>query len=227
MNSVRQRTILVTSILVILVMWRVGPDARAQSDDRPNSALSLAAAAQQAASPTPTPTCSPPDKSLKLVVALFRHGVRAPLKEFGANAGKHSSRPWPKLNDWGLSDDDWGVLTPHGTTAVKVLGAYYGSYYSCVFGNGFKAYLWADSQDQRTVATADALSKGMESVGINALVDYVKPAGTTDPLFHPFTANCGTPSQDKLNGIVADIKARCPEWLDSFKDQLSELDQDV
>ena len=137
--------------------------------------------------------------------------MRAPLETFGKNADEYSKDAWPDLKAWGV--DSWGDLTPQGSVAVKALGAYYGGYYSKnAWPNAFKAYLWADSQDQRAIATADALSKGMESAGVNAPVDYVKPAGTTDPLFHPFMANCGTPSQDKLDGIVAGIKAKCPEW---------------
>ena len=215
------------ALLAILAWWTLGTSPTAQLRGKATSATNSLPATQIAVSGTTrlgTPIQR--DGKLKLVVALFRHGVRAPLETFGKNADEHSKDPWPDLNAWGV--DSWGDLTPHGSIAVRALGAYHGNYYSKnAWPNAFKAYLWADSQDQRTIATADALSKGMEAVGIDAPVDYVEPAGTTDPLFHPFTANCGTPSQDKLKGIVAGIKAKCPGWQNSFKDQLSQLDEDV
>src|SRR5262249_10462987 len=70
------------------------------------------------------------DGDLKVVVALFRHGVRAPLETFGKNAGKHSKQAWPDLRkDWHVCPDCWGYLTPQGSDAARVLGAYYGDYY--------------------------------------------------------------------------------------------------
>jgi 4-phytase/acid phosphatase len=216
-----------TVFLAILGFWILGHAATALSGAKASANNSLPARPSTISNVTsglsnPTPR----DDKLKLVIALFRHGVRAPLETFGKNAHAHSKDPWPDLKAWGVHS--WGDLTPQGSNAVKALGAYYGAYYSKnAWPNTFKAYLWADSQDQRAIATADALSKGMQTAGINASVDYLKPAGATDPLFHPFTANCGTPSQDKLNGIMAGIRANCVGWQNSFKDQLQQLDQDV
>ncbi len=228
MKGKRPSAAIVTLVLSIVACWMLGADPTTQLGGKVTSATNSLPTAPPAVSGATSSLGAPThsDGKLKLVVVLFRHGVRAPLETFGKNAGEHSKDPWPDLMAWGV--DRWGDLTPQGSIAVKALGAYYGSYYSKnASPNAFKAYLWADSQDQRAIATAHALSKGMEGAGVNAPVDYVKPAGTTDPLFHPFTANCGTPSQDKLNGIVASIKAKCPEWQDSFKDQLDRLDQDV
>jgi putative membrane protein len=61
---------------------------------------------------------SKPDPSgeLQLVVALFRHGIRAPLPDFAEHAGEHSGKPWPDFNAWGVGksgqlDRHWGYLT--------------------------------------------------------------------------------------------------------------------
>ena len=77
----------------------LGTGEAAQSDGRPISALGTASAAQDAGSvnATPTPNCPPPDGKLKLVVALFRHGVRAPLADFAGKAHEHSKEEWPNL----------------------------------------------------------------------------------------------------------------------------------
>jgi Histidine phosphatase superfamily (branch 2) len=154
---------------------------------------------------------NPPDGKLKLVVALFRHGVRAPLQDLGTN---HSKQAWPSLGDWGAGK--MGYLTLHGSQAVNNLGGYYGSYYSSALGNGFKAYLWADSQDQRTRATAEALFVGMQSAGVDVKVEYLQPPDTTDSLFHPFKANCGTPDTKHLQAIATYINGHLPEWLSEF-----------
>jgi hypothetical protein len=168
--------------------------AGAQSGKKHISAVNAVAGAQPGTPPGVQVTLVPAE--LKLVVALFRHGVRAPLRDLGTN---HSNQAWPSLGDWGAGK--WGYLTLHGSQAVNNLGAYYGSYYWSAFGdgNGLKAYLWADSLDQRSRATAEALSLGMQTAGVDVKVEFLQPAGTTDSLFHPFTANCGTPPRHEAS----------------------------
>jgi 4-phytase/acid phosphatase len=189
--------------------------AGAQSGQKHISAVNVVAGAQPGTPPAMQLTPVPADGELKLVVALFRHGVRAPLRNLGTN---HSNQAWPSLGDWGA--DKWGYLTLHGSQAVNNLGAYYGGYYWSAFGdgNGFKAYLWADSLDQRARATAEALSVGMQTAGVDVRVEYLQPAGTTDSLFHPFTANCGTPPPDTkhLQAIATYINGHLSEWLSEF-----------
>lgn len=170
-----------------------------------------------------------PDGDLKLVVALFRHGVRAPLEAFGKNAGKHSKRAWPDLkHDWHVCPDCWGYLTPQGSNAVRVLGSYYGNYYSKnAWPNKFSVYLWADV-DQRTRATAEALRDGMQIAGCNVKVESLQAPGATDPLFHPFKANCGEPDTNHLEAIATYINDNVPGWIREFTyptrgDQLNDL----
>ena len=170
-----------------------------------------------------------PDGDLKLVVALFRHGVRAPLETFGKNAGKHSKKAWPDLkNDWHVCPACWGYLTPQGSNAVRVLGIYYGNYYSKnAWPNKFNVYLWADV-DQRTRATAEGLREGMQTAGANVKVESLQPPAATDPLFHPFKANCGEPDTKHLEAIATYINDNVPGWIREFTyptrgDQLNDL----
>lgn len=128
---------------------------------------------------------------------------------------------------WGA--DDWGYLTRHGCEAVKVLGAYYGTYYwKTAWCNGFKAYLWADV-DERTVATGQALLVGMKNAGVDVKLESLCPQkvdpcvqkfdpclGKTDPLFHPFKAMCGTPDPNELKRIATNINDHLPEWFREF-----------
>ena len=169
------------------------------------------------------------DGDLKVVVALFRHGVRAPLETFGKNAGKHSKEAWPDLKkDWHVCPDCWGYLTPQGSDAARVLGAYYGDYYSKnAWPTNFKVYIWADV-DQRTRATAEALCEGIQSAGASAQVQSRQPTDAPDPLFHPFKANCGEPDAKHLEAIAAYINENLPGWIREFTypthgDQLNDL----
>jgi 4-phytase/acid phosphatase len=159
----------------------------------------------------------PPDGDLKLVVALFRHGVRAPLETFGKNAGRHSENAWPDLKkDWHVCPTCWGYLTPQGSNAVRVLGSYYGNYYSKnAWPNKFGVYLWADA-DQRTKATAEVLRDGIQSAGADVKVEYLQPTGATDPLFHPFKANCGETDTRHLETIATYINDNVSGWIREF-----------
>jgi 4-phytase/acid phosphatase len=174
----------------------------------------------------------PADGELKLVVALFRHGVRAPLQDFSLHAKEHSRENWPDLvNDWHVDCKTcWGDLTPQGARAAKALGACYASYYSqnSAWPNGFKAYLWADGEEERSRETAKALALGLQDQNITVEVysseGKIDPSqgkdsakGKVDPLFHPFKAGCGTPDPRKLQPIVDDINTHCQDWLKGMK----------
>lgn len=216
------------SVLVTLLWWTLATGAKAQPEAEPISTANAAPAAQPAATPSPARTVAqdnapPTDGDLKFVVALFRHGVRSPLQSFGESADKHSGSPWPSLQDWEGGDKcgNWGDLTPHGASAVGILGAWYGSNYSKAWGKGFKAYLWADL-DERTQKTAAALATGLGGSGVSVKVASLYPE-TIDPLFHPFQAMCGTPGPSELDGIVKHIKAKSHEWLGLNKDSFTKL----
>ena len=167
-------------------------------------------------------TSAPGDGVLKLVVAVFRHGVRSPTPGFAPNeADKHSKHKWPALTDWQVMGTDcdrgngWGYLTTHGQKLAEGLGAYYGKHYKQgAWSNGFSTYLWADAENQRTRATANALAAGFKNAGIPAAKVTVAslPACTVDPLFHPFQRKCGTPNGDKLKKFAAEINEAWLMW---------------
>ena len=148
------------------------------------------------------------ENELKLVVALFRHGVRAPLKPVDDPKKKpHAGASWPTLPQWGATQ--WGYLTLHGRDLATALGTYYAKWYTAknAWPNGFKAYLWADT-DPRNIDTAKALAQGFQQGGIPNVPVSSSPNGR-DPLFHPFQAGCGAPDQNKLEETVTNInKAR-------------------
>ena len=108
----------------------------------------------------PGAPAAPATATLRFVLLVSRHGVRAPL---GSNAAiaRFAAQPWP---DWGVPA---GNLTAHGGDAAQVMGAYYGSFYrrmglisaDCPVP---KAYLYADS-DQRTIVTGERIAQGMNN----------------------------------------------------------------
>jgi len=157
---------------------------------------------------------------VKLVVALFRHGVRAPLKEFGTHAAEHSGCDWPALvGDWKVGAEGWADLTPHGRDLATLVGGFYAGQYKG-WGTDYKVYLWADV-DQRTKATAEAIAQGFKDNGVrNVEVDYLRDQPQdqgkdekVDPLFHPFKAGCAKVRPEDVSGIVDDIKAHVDRWI--------------
>ena len=174
---------------------------------------------------------------LKLVVALFRHGVRSPTPDFNNFANQHSILPWPFLPAWNVlgpdSDCDpgkgWGYLTNHGFEIATGLGTYYGKHYKQgPWSNGFKVYLWADAENQRTRMTAKALEAGFEDAGIlppDVKVESLEPCTPNpDVLFHSFSAGCGTPSPLGLAEIADRINQNWkPTWTDQYKTQFDQL----
>ena len=192
-------------------------------------------------SPAPSPRKQPSLKAqspaaseneLKLVVALFRHGVRAPLPGFAPPmADKYSGQGWPTIADWNVpSDRNWGDLTTRGRVLATALGSYYADWYrkKNAWPEGFKIYLWADT-DQRTVDTADALARGFEQSRIPKQDVTVRclqtnlAAKNVDPLFHPFQAGCGKPDQNTLASTAAKIEQGRKQAAQKFKSTFEDL----
>jgi 4-phytase/acid phosphatase len=160
---------------------------------------------------------SPPAASdhLLLTVALFRHGVRAPLTDL--NCGdNHANAAWPLLRLWKARE--WGDLTDHGKQLALQLGHYYGNQYKNAFGRSYEVYLWTDV-DRRTIDTGEQLGKGFEEVGVEKVTVAFRPidrspgAVNKDPLFHPYAAYCGTPDEATLAKIVKNINDNWKSWM--------------
>ena len=171
-------------------------------------------------------TSAPLDPELKLVVALFRHGIRAPLEDFNDPKKEHHSKDrWPTIDDWKVvSGGGWGDLTKQGFSRATTLGRYYASEYTLGLGANFKVFLWADI-DKRTRDTAWALRDGFRLGGNSNVSVEMRPPwlGGADPLFHPFKANCGTPDVTKLKAIADDINFYYKGWLAVHAEQANQL----
>jgi len=160
---------------------------------------------------------------LKYVVIVSRHGVRPPLWT-DEQLNQYSSQPWPK---W---DVPAGHLTSHGAQLMKLFGAYDRAQFAKAgllsakgCSDASKVSFLADS-DQRTVATAKAVSEGMLpdcAVQVTAL-----PEGTPDPIFSPLAAGVGHGNQALGAASVAGRIGNHPEaMLDAYRPALVVLDE--
>jgi 4-phytase/acid phosphatase len=208
-------TVLTPLILLGWSLQAIGQSPAPPSGEQPSREAQSPAASTPAASGSPVAT----GPGLKLVVALFRHGVRAPLKEIDPTKGPHAADPWPSPSQWGVTK--WGDLTRHGASLVKALGYDYAQTYKKKFPTGFKTFLWADNVE-RTLATAQALRDGFKAGDVPATVQ--SRDRSPDPLFHPFEAHCGIPDPACLQTIAKQITANSQTWIDSkFGAQFREL----
>ena len=133
--------------------------------------------------------------TLRMVVILSRHGVRAPtwtLDQLNA----YSSSPWPA---WSVQP---GYLTEHGFELMRLFGAYDRASLAragLLSAQGCTAasdtYIWADT-DQRTLESGRALAKGL-APGC-ALQVHSLGEGVNDPLFHPGTARITAVDADAI-----------------------------
>ncbi|RZJ44360.1 MAG: histidine-type phosphatase [Brevundimonas sp.] len=135
-----------------------------------------------------TPSASPAPGALKLerVVMLMRHGVRPPTKAMVTPEGV-ADRPWPA---WSV---DYGLLTPHGYDAIRLLGVWDRQNWAargllptegCPAAGDIAV---AASAKSRTQETAKALIEGMApDCGLTASF----PASPDDDVeFHPIDAH--------------------------------------
>lgn len=197
-------TVLTPVILLAWSLQAIGQSPAPSSAEKPSREVQSPGAAEP---------------GLKLVVALFRHGVRAPLKEIDTPPKGHAKDPWPTTAQWGVQN--WGDLTPRGVGLVKALGFDYAQTYQKKFPTGFKAFLWADNA-RRTLATAQALREGFKAGNVSATVQ--SRDRSPDPLFHPFEAQCGIPDPACLKSITDKINANWQTWIGSkFGPQFREL----
>jgi 4-phytase/acid phosphatase len=97
------------------------------------------------------------DGDLQAVIVLMRHGVRAPI-ESETRSGAYNAQAWPA---WPVAP---GVLTPHGTEALRLLGEFYRVRYASLLPAGSceqtKMYVEANTT-QRTIASAKAVLSGL------------------------------------------------------------------
>ncbi len=112
---------------------------------------------------------------LERVVIVERHGLRPPTKA-PEDLAKFAERPWPQ---WSVKP---GELTVHGAKAIALMGAALKHEYvtnRLISARGCPVFVWADSGDQRTRASGDAL---LQAMGCNAESSHLA-AGQQDMLF--------------------------------------------
>jgi 4-phytase / acid phosphatase len=152
---------------------------------------------------------------IRAVVVLSRHGVRAPLAS-EIRGSLYNAQPWPEWRD------STGVLTEHGSAALRLMGAWYNAHYPGMFPGGAcdpqTIYTEANTS-QRTVASAQTLLQGL---GCKAEVT-VKPAGQPNPLFGP-GAVAGQADTEKLaNAIRGRLGGQPDWWTNAFTEPLGEM----
>ncbi len=132
----------------------------------------------------------------------MRHGIRPPTKATVTPPGI-AAAPWPK---WGAP---YGHLTTHGAEAIRLLGRFDRESLALrglLPGDGCPkagaVSVWSDT-DQRTIATGDALIKGMfPGCGLS---NGHLAKGAKDPLFHPDVGGVAVdPGQARL-AILAHV----------------------
>ena len=139
---------------------------------------------------------------LERVVLLMRHGIRPPTKATVTPPGI-AAAPWPR---W---DAPYGHLTAHGAEAIRLLGVFdreslaaRGMLPAAGCPRAGAVSVWSDT-DQRTIATGDALLKGMFpgcGVGNGHLA-----AGAKDPLFHPDVGGVAVDATEARQAILAHV----------------------
>jgi 4-phytase / acid phosphatase len=122
------------------------------------------------------------DDQIQAVIVLARHGVRAPI-ESETRSGAYNAQPWPS---WPVAD---GVLTPHGTEALKLLGAYYRSRYPSLLQSLACDHpgIYAEANTtQRTIASAKTM---VSALAPECQIDVHYRMNQPNPLFGPSTSS--------------------------------------
>lgn len=158
-----------------------------------------------------------PDDEIRAVVILSRHGVRAPLGS-ETRGNLYNAQPWPA---WPV---ETGVLTEHGSAALRLLAAYYRTRYADILPNGTcdPRTIYAEANNaQRTVASAKSFLEGL-GAGCQTEV-HSQPAGRANPLFSSAEVN-GQANREKLaNQIQGRLGARLDWWTQAFAEPLEEM----
>jgi 4-phytase/acid phosphatase len=150
------------------------------------------------------------DATLRAVVVVSRHGVRAPI-DAPDQLAPYSAQPWPK---WGVPP---GYLTPRGKQLVALMGAYYRARYVAA---GLLTGDPATDRDriffrannlERTKETGRGLAQGLLGDANPDL--HALPDGAVDPLFVPAKIRLGAPDEALA---VAAVRGRLGADPDAF-----------
>jgi 4-phytase/acid phosphatase len=130
----------------------------------------------------------------------------------------YNAQPWP---EWPVAT---GVLTEHGSAALRLMGAWYRAHYSGIFSR--KACdpqtIYAEANtSQRTVASAKSIPEGL-APGCQFDVN-VKPTGQVNPLFGPGAVSDQADPAALANAIEGRLGARPDWWTNAFAEPLEEM----
>ena len=154
------------------------------------------------------------DDQLRAVIVLARHGVRAPIESEIRNSA-YNAQPWP------LWPDARGVLTQHGTAALRLLGDYYRLRYPSLLQHlscASPGIYVEGNTTQRTIASAKAMLAGL-SPECPVTVHFLPKQN--NPLFSPAASMVDTRMlTDATDGRMANQ----PEWFtNAFAEPLARM----
>lgn len=144
------------------------------------------------------------DSDLQAVVVIMRHGVRAPI-ESETRSSAYNAQAWPA---WPTKP---GVLTPHGTEALRLLGEFYRARYLPLLQDDSckhpRLYVEANST-QRTIASANAVLSGLSP---HCRVEVHSVRGSFNPLFSP--SRNSAVDQQRIKAATLGRMADQPQWF--------------
>ena len=184
--------------------------------------LVLLAAPEAAGAQTRQPGLGKDGLVLERVVIVERHGVRSPTRAPEALA-RYASQPW---HAWPVAP---GLLTDHGRRDVALMGAWLRADYA---SKGLwpaagpapvdAAYVWADSKDQRTRVSGQALLDG--AFPGSGLKDAFGPEGAVDPAFDAVaTGACSLDLDQARKAVVAEAGGDLDNPRPDYKAALAAL----
>jgi 4-phytase/acid phosphatase len=158
---------------------------------------------------------APDDGPIRAVIVLARHGVRAPI-ESETRMRAYNAEAWPS---WPVAP---GVLTPHGTEALKLLGAYYRSRYPSLLEHLSCShpgiYVEANTT-QRTIASAKAM---VSALAPECQVSVHYRLHQPNPLFGPPTSSV-VDHREILDATMGRM-ANQPDWfMSAFSRPLAKM----
>jgi 4-phytase/acid phosphatase len=144
------------------------------------------------------------DDELRSVIVLVRHGVRVPI-ESEIRASSYNAQPWPA---WAQEE---GVLTPHGTEALHLLGTWYRARYTSLLEGTpcDKRGIYAEGNtSQRTIASAHAM---LDTLAPDCKIQvHQAPAGQRNRLF---TGPANSPEEkQRLTDATDGRMGNNPDW---------------
>lgn len=157
------------------------------------------------------------NEQLQMVVVLSRHGIRAPIaSEMRDNL--YNAQTWAA---WPVAP---GVLTSHGTEALRLMGTFYREHYSGLLQNSDCAHpdIFAIANNsQRTIASAHALLSGI-APGCDVEV-HARQGRERDPLFGQSTFSAAADHEKLAAAILGRLGGRIDWWPQAYRRQLNDL----